>query len=141
MIVDSMDAARLPAAMLRACINHEGLPRTCAIRKCRRDNACTGPLLSLDCESMRLVSSRPSDDPDASLPPCCHALDEASFAALSRLYDAVRTGVANRLGGDFPERTRAIAAEPAPEAQKPLPSENIRAKGAAEQDIGEHHAP
>lgn len=151
MIVDSMDPVRLPGVVLRGCIDRQGLPRTCAIRKCRRDNACTGPFVSFDPQSLRFVPSRPSDDPGASLPPCCHALDQASFAALAHLHEKVLELTANQPGKGVLEQTRAIAArswagasfaaEPPPETQKPLPSENIRAKAAPETDIGEQHAP
>ena len=103
------DPDRLARAVLRNCATRYRLPRTCAIRKCRRDGACTGPLLRYD-EAGRRFCLAAADGSDAIAPLCYIMLDHGWRDVLSKTQAGIIERIAHRPGIVVPEKTRTIAA-------------------------------
>jgi hypothetical protein len=126
MKVSTTDVPRLAGVILRACATNFRLHETCAIRKCRRDGGCTGPMLRCEADGSGFVPALSSDDPEECAPFCCLALPGPVRQQVAGMQQRAVQQVAGRPGHVYPEETRAIAArswagaffaaEPVPEA-------------------------
>ena len=130
MKINATDPFRSTGFVLRYAATGLKLPSTCAIRKCRRDGSCTGPMLYPDLAAGRFLPARPGNDLSTIGPLCCFGLDEAGRDRVAMLAGKLRERHEQAPWAELNEATSAIAARDwsgcsiallaGPPAEKPL---------------------
>ncbi|MDB5525256.1 MAG: hypothetical protein JWM58_3019 [Rhizobium sp.] len=100
------------AIALRKAIIAAGLTHSCAIRKCRRDGGCTGPLVAGDIYTdPDLLVVDPARSPGEHIIPACMALcSESEIDDINRHVGAILQGLKETPEMPLVDPSRAIGA-------------------------------
>ena len=106
---NNVPAERLLMAFARAASRQIGLSRICAIRKCRRDGFCSGPLVVATDDDLRIAPDNFGVDGVRAVPLCHLCGDDAEREELLRVMAELSRQVAGSVQGTMWETTCQIA--------------------------------